>query len=261
MQWEDRGIAVAMSLGGRARDIAQDIPQVVLGQRNGMAILLARIEAELGSELQDRQRHAGRAFDKYLRPRNLSAAEYITQFERLYGEAVAHGLAMSRTLLSQKLLDKAQISDNQEMWILQQCNADYSQYEVIRRALRRIPALDTRHSGEAGAWYGDDNESPAQSHHSSTYNPFQAGGLQRPAPDPTSYEQTGNEEWVEEAYAIDGEESTDDDFLSAEENDDDGLHTANSDVINEREVRAREENNANDSEEKEESGMMRNRSL
>jgi hypothetical protein len=191
MAHEERGIATAMSLGGRARDIGMDIPQSVLGRRDGLTILLQRLEGELGSELQDRQRQAGKAFDRYQRPKNLSASEYITTFERLYSEAVAHGLAMSRTLLSQKLLDKAMISENQELWILQQCGADYSQYEVIRRSLRRLPHLDSRHGADAGNWYGTDSDSMTSSHQSpqtAPYNPFAAHSLQRPAPDPPTYD-------------------------------------------------------------------------
>jgi hypothetical protein len=144
-------------------------------------------------------------------------------------------MAMSRTLLSQKLLDKANISENQELWILQQCNADYSQYETIRRALRRIPALDTRHGNDAGAYYQGDNpvESPAPSSHNSTYNPFSASGLQRPAPDPPTYAETPNydETYDEQAYPVDEEDSDDDDFLSADENDDDAPALAHAWII------------------------------
>jgi hypothetical protein len=113
MDHSERGIATAMSLGGKARDIAQSIPQATLGQRNGLAILLGRLEAELGSELQDRQRAAGKSFERFQRQKQTSASEFVTVFERLYSEAVAHGLAMSRTLLSQKLIEKANLSESQ----------------------------------------------------------------------------------------------------------------------------------------------------
>ena len=192
MAYEERGIATAMSLGGKARDIAQAIPQHILGRRDGLSILLARLEGELGSELQDRQRFASRAFDRFQRGKQQAASEFVTQFERLYSEAVAHGLAMSRTLLSQKLIDKAMLSENQELWVMQQCGGDYSRYEAIRQAIKRIPSLDPRHSSDANAWFGDNDQSsngtsssPNPQHH---YNPFQSGNLQTPAPDPANYQ-------------------------------------------------------------------------
>ena len=58
----DRGVAVAMSLGGRAGRIAQSIPHAVLSRVVGLHILLTRLEADLGAELQDRVRLAAREF-------------------------------------------------------------------------------------------------------------------------------------------------------------------------------------------------------
>ena len=118
MSWEERGIATAMSLGGRALRIAMQLPQHVRGARNGLAILLARLEADIGSEIQDRVRLAGRNFEKYRRPKGQNAADFIVVFENLYSEAVGHGLMMNRTLLSQKLIDAASLSDHQETAVL-----------------------------------------------------------------------------------------------------------------------------------------------
>ena len=126
---------------------------------------------------------------------------------------------MSRTLLSQKLLDRAGLTEGQELWILQQCNGDYSQYEVIRRAMKRLPSLDHRHNHDANAWMTDAAAAAAtaetQQQQHNHYNPFQSGGLQRPAPDPPSYSApTESEEtWLgnSEEYQ---ESSEDDDYLS-----------------------------------------------
>ena len=181
MSREDLGIAVAMSLGGRAARIAQSIPQQTLGMRNGLATLLAALENALGSEIQDRVRAAGRSFEKYVRPRGLNAAEYIITFESLYHEATTHGMSMNATLLSQKLIDKAQLSEAQETWVLGQVGADFSNYVGIRQALRRLPNLDTRHGSDANM-YPAQLESEDTQHHNSPYNPWTAGSphLQSP---------------------------------------------------------------------------------
>ena len=87
MPWSDRGIAVAMSLGGSARDIAHEIPQATLGQPNGLQHLLQCLEAELGAELQDKQRLASKQFEQYKRGKSTNAAEFIMKFEQLYSHA------------------------------------------------------------------------------------------------------------------------------------------------------------------------------
>ena len=222
MDHSERGIATAMSLGGKARDIAQGIPQAILGTRQGLHILLTRLEAEMGSELQDRQRAAGKSFERYTRQKQTSASEFVTVFERLYAEAVAHGLAMSRTLLSQKLIEKANLNETQELWVLQQCNADYNAYETIRQSIKRLPNLDHRHGHEASAWVGQESPSESTSH-SSHYNPFNANGLHAPAPDPPTYQSLEQASGTidDSAYPADeDEDSSDDDYLSADDDED-----------------------------------------
>jgi hypothetical protein len=143
MSWDERGVAVAMSLGGRAGRIARSVPQAVLSQPNGLYILLNRLETYLGAELQDRVRNHARAFMRYRRPRGCSASDHILEFERLYAEAVSHGLYFNTVTLSMYLLDTCQLSRHQEEWVLQTVAADYSRYDEIRLALKRLPALDS----------------------------------------------------------------------------------------------------------------------
>ena len=235
MAWEERGIATAMSLGGKAQRIAMSIPQWVLGQRNGLSILLARLEADLGSEAQDRVRYAGKQFQRFRRPKGQNAADFIVTFENLYSEAVAHGLIMNRTLLTQHLLEAASLTDAQEMAVLQQVNGDYTRYEDVRRALRRLPGLDTRHN-EAGNWYGDTQSSTDSQ---STYNPFSASQLQKPpseAPSETQAYAASEDQWEEAS----GADSWDDDYLSSgsdNEEESEGLALAQAWVIHRRKKR------------------------
>ena len=174
MPWEDRGTAVALSLGGRAGRIAQGLPHDWLGRRDGLFLLLQKIEQELGSELQDRVRNAGRQFLKFRRPRNMQAAEYISEYERLYTEGVQHGLYFNPTMLSMMLVEHANLSTTQEDWILQTVAADWTKYAEIRTAFRRLPSLDTRHSSETQNW-------PVNAHDSSSWQQPASSSWQQPA--------------------------------------------------------------------------------
>ena len=186
MPFEDRGTAVALSLGGRAGRIAQSLPHELLGRRDGLYLLLQKIETELGSELQDRVRSAGRLFMRFRRPRNMPAAEYISEFERLYSEGVQHGLFFNTTMLSMLMIEHCGLTSSQEEWILQTVAADWTKYAEIKTALRRLPSLDQRHTNEgAQAWPTTQNEHHVPSH-LQVPRPFQDQQLNRPVAEPWS---------------------------------------------------------------------------
>ena len=235
MPWSDRGIAVAMSLGGSARDIAHEIPQATLGQPNGLQHLLQCLEAELGAELQDKQRLASKQFEQYKRGKSTNAAEFIMKFEQLYSHASQYGISMSRPLLSQKLLEAANLSEPQELYVVQQVGGDYSRYEDIRRALRRMPGLDTRHSGDAGNWWAqpsDNNDNQAWHAQPTTppYSPFTGQGLKNPPA----------EDYPDDDGGDDDDSDDDDDYFSMQDKTDepgDVAFLANSFVLHQRHKR------------------------
>ena len=184
MPFEDRGTAVALSLGGRAGRIAQSLPHDLLGRRDGLYLLLQKIEAELGTELQDRVRSAGRLFMRFRRPRNMPASEYISEFERLYTEGVQHGLFFNNTMLSMLLIEHCGLTQSQEEWILQTVAADWTKYNEIKTALRRLPSLDSRHTVDgAQAWPMNQHN---QQHANQVPQPFQDQHLNRPVTEPWS---------------------------------------------------------------------------
>ena len=159
-----------------AQRIAHTIPQAVLAQPNGLHILLQRLEADLGAELQDRVKHAMRAFMRYRRAKGVSASEHVVEFERLYSEAVSHGMWLNRVTLAMLLLESASLSESQESWVLQTVAADYSRYAEVRMALRRLPSLDHRHQ-DSSAWPVE--PTPQQSDWNSPpqeYQPFPSSG-------------------------------------------------------------------------------------
>ena len=210
MSHSDRGVAVAMSLGGRAGRIAQSIPHNVLSRADGLFILLSRLEGDLGAELQDRVRMAAREFQKYRRPKGMNSSEFLVEFERRFSEAQQHGLNLNVTMLTLQLLEAAQLSEAQESWVLQTCAGDLTQYQTIRRALRRMPQLDTRHQ-DSSAWVTQ-QENPAWQ----TPNPFQDHHLNcAPAESSAASADTSLHEDYSDYYPLDDEDSdSDDDYCS-----------------------------------------------
>ena len=212
MPWGDRGLATALSLGGRARIIAQSIPQQVLNQPGGLQILMQRLEADLGAELQDRTKAAAQKFMSYRRARGSSAAEHLIMFETAYQQAVDHGLQLSTTMLSNMLISTAGLTSSQEEWVLGCVGGDYSMYGAIRRALRRLPSLDARHNREAGLWMAEqDEDAPAAP--GSDYLPFQGQQSNLYAPPPEVPEEPEFFDFDSDDYCSTGDEADDGQYM------------------------------------------------
>ena len=73
----EKGVATAMSLGGRGAKIARSIDFNVLCQPWGLAYLIQKLEQDLGSEAQERQKFALEAYNNMQRGRNGAATRHI----------------------------------------------------------------------------------------------------------------------------------------------------------------------------------------
>jgi hypothetical protein len=100
------------------------------------------MEEDFGSELQDRVKASSVSFDSFRRGKNMGAAEYLAAFEASYQNSVDHGLFMSPPLLAIRLIERANLSPSQEDWVMQAVGGDYTNYQGLRRALRRLPSLN-----------------------------------------------------------------------------------------------------------------------
>jgi hypothetical protein len=137
----ERGVAVAMSLGGRAGKVARSIPQSQLSTPHGLGYLLWRVEHAIGNEAQDYARLEVRKFFRYKRPKGCHAIDHVMNFELLYEEAEKHGIWMNDTIKAHFLMETAGLSEQEEMWVMQTVAGDYSQYHSIRNHMRRL-AMD-----------------------------------------------------------------------------------------------------------------------
>jgi hypothetical protein len=154
----------------------------------------------------------------------MSASEFLVEFERRYGEAQQHGLQMNITMLTLQLLEAAQLSEQQENWVLQTCAGDLTQYQTIRRALRGMPQLDSRHQ-DASAWpmipdqpAWENPTANAPYNPNPTPNPFQENRLNQAPPEqtPNPSMATSLNENTPDYYPYDDEDNSDsdDDYCS-----------------------------------------------
>ena len=218
MEDRDKGVAVSLSLGGRAARIAESMNPAVLNRRDGLYQLLRQLHYYLGAEAQDKQRHAYKQFERYRRQRGASASEHILEFERLYHEIVSYGMFLPRITLSMKLIESASLSESQEAWVLQAVGGDYSRYHEIRLALKRLPSLDHRHY-DSGHYPMSETPNP-QLGSSMPYQPFaNNNALNKPPPEPQQDQAVfdGDTAYPTDQWYEDDEDDSDsdDDYVSS----------------------------------------------
>jgi hypothetical protein len=158
----EKGVAVSLSLGGRAGKIARSIPQASLNQPWGLALLCHQLEIGLGQELQELQRHYFESFMKLRRARGCSAADHIVNFEQALEEAIAHGAQINNVLRSHLLIKSAALAADEERYVMQCVAGNYEHYNQIRAAMRRMPLDNTTPGIMLAQWDGwMDGASPA----------------------------------------------------------------------------------------------------
>jgi len=174
----EKGVATAMSLGGRGAKIARAIDYNILQQPWGLAYLIQKLEQDLGSESQERQKYALEAYNNLQRSRNTSYQDHIVNFEIVLEEAEKAGAMFNNVMKSNHLLKTCRLSRLDEQWVLQPVSGDLSQYAAIRAALRRCPfhsepghQSQERRGAEAYA---------AQKHDAVPFNMSQQGHLNAP---------------------------------------------------------------------------------
>ena len=215
-QWE-KGVTTAMSLGGKAARIARSIDLTTLSQPWGLGYLVYRLECDLGSESQERQRAALDNFTAYQRGKGASYIDHVMNFELLLDEAIKAGAQWNDVMKSDKLLKSARLSSDEERWVLQPVAGDLSRYNEIRAALRRLPwkseNTQRHHNGElypisSSAHTAVQDPTPFNLQHQQLHQPpvaFQGSSVSFPA---QPSDNTGEE------YYLAGE-SSEDDFLSS----------------------------------------------
>jgi len=134
-----RAIMVALALGGRAQEVAEWIPAGLLSEPRGLATLVFCLEQRFGTEDQDDQKLALEKWDKLVRPRGQNLTHFLNDFDQVLTEASFYGLRVSDVGLSQALISKARLGEDDIRWILLPAGGDFAQYQVIRRAFKRLP--------------------------------------------------------------------------------------------------------------------------
>ncbi|CAL9692558.1 unnamed protein product [Knipowitschia caucasica] len=116
-----QALAVTLSLAGRARESALEIPAGDLNADTGMAALLAKLDSVFLKEEKDRQYEAYTEFDCVTRHSGVSMVDYIVEFERCYNRLRKFKMEFPDAVLAFKLLDTAGLNIKDKQLALTAC--------------------------------------------------------------------------------------------------------------------------------------------
>lgn len=102
-----QALAVALTLTGKAREAALEIDAHVLNTGGGLTTLLNALDEVFEKEAKDLAYKAYTDFDKFRKGPDMSMADYIINFERLYNKSKKHRMLLLDAILAFKLLDNS----------------------------------------------------------------------------------------------------------------------------------------------------------
>jgi len=131
-----QALAVALSLTGRARDTALEIPADDLDKDDGMTILIRELDKVFLREEKDRAYEAYSEFDQISREDGVSMVDYIVDFEQKYNRIKKFDMVLPDAVLAFKLLDTAGLDIKDKQLALTACGKHT--FVDMKSGLKRI---------------------------------------------------------------------------------------------------------------------------
>ncbi|ESP03465.1 hypothetical protein LOTGIDRAFT_171402 [Lottia gigantea] len=133
---DKQALAITLSLTGRARERAVQIPADYLDSERGIDILIAKLDDIFKKETKDATYEAYLSFENFRKTDDMSIETYVIEFERLNTRLVRYGIELPDAVLAFKLLDNACLStQGRQMSLTAAADLTYSD---MKSALKRI---------------------------------------------------------------------------------------------------------------------------
>ena len=109
---EKQGPAVVLSLSGKAREAALEIPSSELVKDDGVPKIVSRLASIYRKDTVDTAYEAFENFISFKREPSMKINDYITEFEGRYSKAKNQGFELSSSSLAYFLLNQAQLTED-----------------------------------------------------------------------------------------------------------------------------------------------------
>ena len=129
-------MALALSLQGKAREVALGIEKEKLNADNGVETLISELDKLFLKNKVDMTYETYSAFDKFHREENMNISDYIVEFEQRYNKCKKYEMKLPSIILAFRLLDHAGLSQTDRRLALTACSD--LEFETMKVALNRI---------------------------------------------------------------------------------------------------------------------------
>ena len=148
---DKRALAVTLTLTGRAREAALEVPAKDLNKDGGMVTLLAALDKVFQKEKIDSTYEAYTQFDKFARAEGSSMSDYIIEYERLYKRCLKYEMKLPDAILAFKLLDGSGLDLRERQMAMTACAASAltMTFDNMKSALNRIFADKPSETGSS----------------------------------------------------------------------------------------------------------------
>ena len=146
LEKKKRGLALALTLQGKPREVALEMDAAKLNAENGVEVLMTELDKVFEKDKMDQAYSAYTAFDKYQRDGSMNMSAYIIEFEQRYNKCKKYNMVLPDTMLAFKLLDNAGLGQSDRQLALTACSD--LKFDTMKGALNRIfgtksPLLDS----------------------------------------------------------------------------------------------------------------------
>ena len=131
-----QALAVTLTLSGKARETAIQVPAASLNADDGMDVLISELDKCFLQEVKDSAYQAYKNFDTFVRSDTQSCNDYIIEFEHKYNRAKKFKMELPDAILAFKLLESANLSEKEKQLALTACH-DLT-FMNMKSALKRI---------------------------------------------------------------------------------------------------------------------------
>ena len=131
-----RGAALALSVEGKASEIALNLDRTQLNCETGVDYLLKELDKIFEKDKTDKTYETYEAFDKYKKNDEISMIDYINNFEQNYNKCKKFSIELPDAVLAYKILDGANLTDTERKLALTACTE--LKYDLMKTSLRRI---------------------------------------------------------------------------------------------------------------------------
>ena len=144
---KEQGIVVLLdSLDGNAKaeKAVSEVTAAELNVENGLNLMLEKLDKVFQEDTIDEAYNVYSSFTNLSKREDMSINEYIIEFKQLNNKMIPHQMKLPNTVLTFKLLDGENITDQERKLALTLCSD--LDFDKMKSALKRIFTTSSNHS-------------------------------------------------------------------------------------------------------------------